>query len=117
MRREFSDPSSDMILMYRSCPGGETMCRSFNMFNPNNVELNSVHTLEQLEVSVLYLETNYATWEARTVGWLEKYELLPPGRSNSVAALRHPCDGTVNRGSKAHMMSVQYIGAAEQLFS
>ena len=23
-----------------------------------------------------------APWEARTVGWLEKEELLPPGRSN-----------------------------------
>ena len=27
------------------------------------------------------------TWEARTVGWLEKKELLPLGRSNSVTAV------------------------------
>ena len=47
-----------------------------------------------------------ATWEARTVGWLEKEELLPPGRGNSVAALRHPCDRKVNRGGKATMTRV-----------
>ena len=32
-----------------------------------------------------------ATWEPRTVEWLEKEELLPPGRSNYVAALKGQC--------------------------
>ena len=41
-----------------------------------------------------------ATWEARSEGWLEKFELLLPGGSNSVAALRHPCDRKVNEEAK-----------------
>ena len=40
------------------------------------------------------------------MGWLGKYELLPPGRSKSVAAFRRPCDRKVNRGGKAHMTKV-----------
>ena len=34
---------------------------------------------------------------------------LPPGRCNSVAALRHPCDGKVNRGGKAPMTRVGLV--------
>ena len=39
-----------------------------------------------------------ATWEARTVGWLVVEWLLPPDRSDAVAALRPPCSGRCNRG-------------------
>ena len=43
------------------------------------------------------------------MGWLEKEELLLPGRNNSVAALWHPCDGKVNRGGEAPMTRVGQV--------
>ena len=42
-----------------------------------------------------------ATWEARTVGWLEKEGSLLPDRIISVAALWPTCFGRSNRGGQA----------------
>ena len=42
-----------------------------------------------------------ATWEARSVGWLEKEGSQRPGRMISVAALWPTCFGEANRGGQA----------------
>ena len=39
-----------------------------------------------------------ATWEARTMEWLEKEEPLPPDRRTSVDGLRLPGEGKFNQG-------------------
>ena len=44
-----------------------------------------------------------ATWEARTVGWLEVEWLLPPDKSDSVTALGPPCLGKGYRGGLTPM--------------
>ena len=50
-----------------------------------------------------------ATWEARTMEWLEKEEPLPPDRRTSVDGLRLPGEGKFNQGGKAPMMKVGQV--------
>ena len=96
----FFQPQSNTVLLYCSTTSGI-------------VVTNILNTIYKIQKNILACELSLFCYPSylggQNCGMAGEVRASPPGRSNSVEALRHPCDRKVNQGGKAPMTRVGLV--------